>query len=234
LPIAFAVEELMPGINHVFVDYENMRRVDSSVFDTEGTTFTLLLGPQNRTLNVELVERLIARAAAVELVRIEEPGRNAVDFALTYYLGKKVMSDPTAQFTLISKDTGYDPLIKHLRGRNIQVSRREDFDTPADGSERPVSSTKVTLRPKLLAVATMREETPDATATSLIARVLAHLRRNANSRPKRQKTLTRQLASQFLKGAPGAEVERLIATLEQGGHLEINEKGAITYHVGGA
>jgi hypothetical protein len=88
---------------HVFVDYENIKRIDPAVLALDGATFTLLLGPQNRTLNIALVEQLMTRAATVELVRIEEPGRNAVDFALAYYFGQKVAADPTAQFFLISK-----------------------------------------------------------------------------------------------------------------------------------
>jgi hypothetical protein len=122
---------------HVFVDYENIKRIDPAVFALEGATFTLLLGPQNRTLDVALVEQLMAHAAAVDLVRLEESGRNAVDFALAYYLGRKAVTDPTAQFYLISKDTGYDPLIAHLRGRKVRVRRLDDFEGLSATRETP-------------------------------------------------------------------------------------------------
>ena len=100
---------------HIFVDYENIKRIDPAVLALDGATFTLLLGPQNRTLNVPLVEQLMARAAAVELIRLEEPGRNAVDFALAYYLGRKVVTDPTARFYL---------KVMNMASSNLDVSSK--------------------------------------------------------------------------------------------------------------
>lgn len=226
---------------HVFVDYENIKRLDPAVLDMEGATFTLLLGPQNRTLNVALVEQLMARAASVELVRLEEPGRNAVDFALTYYLGRKVAADPTAEFHLISKDTGYDPLIAHLRSRNVRLRRSEDFEglpgadletTDRAAAEAEVRRTTVKRTSTgRTAKGTAPHSVKVVTTTDPVARVLAHLRKNANSRPRRQKTLMRQLASQFLKGAAIEEIEGLIETLVKSGHLEIDPKGGITYRL---
>ena len=42
-------------------------------------------------------------------VRLEASGSNALDFHIAYYLGNLVISDPTAYFHIISKDTGFDP-----------------------------------------------------------------------------------------------------------------------------
>ena len=70
----------------------------------------------------------MVRAASVELVRLDKVGRNAVDFALAYYLGRKVLTDPTASFHVVSKDTDYQPLIEHLQSRNVRVTRHETFD----------------------------------------------------------------------------------------------------------
>jgi len=218
-------------MNHIFVDYENIKRIDPAVLGIADATFTLLLGPQNRTLALEVVEHLMVRSSAVELVRMEEPGRNAVDFALVYYLARRVAADPTAHFHLISRDTGYDPLLKHLQGRGVQVSRHSDIDALA-GSPPPARAMKVSATPKLAPAA--KQPAPNRepqSVTPLLTRVLAHFQRNANSRPKREKTLVRQLASQFLKGAPPEAVEQLIATLVKSGHLQISEKGAITYHL---
>ena len=182
----------------------------------------------------------MARAAAVELIRLEEPGRNAVDFALAYYLGRKVVTDPTARFYLISKDTGYDPLIAHLRGRNVIVRRIEDFDsltgtrTVAD----PAAGRRTVQQPaakRPSAGGNTKVAAPHSTkaipSTDPMSRVLAHLRKNANSRPRRQKTLMRQLAAQNLKGATDNEIERVIAALVKSGHLEIDPKGSITYRL---
>jgi hypothetical protein len=226
---------------HIFVDYENIKRIDPAVFTLEGATFTLLLGPQNRTLNVALVEQLMERAAAVELVRLEEAGRNAVDFALAYYLGRKVVTDPTAQFYLISKDTGYDPLIAHLRGRKVRVRRMQDFEglnitrdaTASLAARTPAGLATAKGASTLGRTAKKTTPVPEKVIATIdpIARVLAHLRKNPNNRPRRQTTLMRHLASQLHKGETDEEIERFVGTLVKGGYLEIDPKGSITYRL---
>jgi hypothetical protein len=214
--------------------------MEPAVFALEGATFTLLLGPQNRTLNVALVQALMARAAAVQLVRLEEPGRNAVDFALAYYLGQKVLADPAARFYLISKDTGYDPLIAHLRGREVYVRRIEDFEvltgTPAKAN--PAAAGAAVERTTAKRTSTggtakgaARPSARVSTTVDPMSRVLAHLRKNSNSRPRRKKTLIRHLAAQSLKGATDEEIEQLIGTLVESGYLQIDPKGSITYRL---
>src|SRR4051812_37156088 len=108
----------MSVTNHVFVDYENMKKVDPAVFGLARlTSITLLLGRQNRSLDLLEVKELLKTVAAVELIRIEKDGKDAVDFALTYYLGRKALADPTAYLHIVSKDKGFDPLIEHLKAR---------------------------------------------------------------------------------------------------------------------
>lgn len=80
--------DLPPPLDHVFVDYENVQALDISVIGGKGVTFTLLLGSQERKLDVELVGQLFAHAASVELVRLAASGNNALDFTLAYYIGR--------------------------------------------------------------------------------------------------------------------------------------------------
>lgn len=86
-------------LNHVFVDYENVHALDLAVIGCKGVTFTLLIGPHKKKLDVELVEQLFAHAASVELVRLAASGRNALDFTLAYYIGRAVAADPAGFFT---------------------------------------------------------------------------------------------------------------------------------------
>src|SRR5688572_22635004 len=118
--------DLSPPLNHVFVDYENVQAIDLSVLRSKGVTFTLLVGPQKKNLDLELVEQLFAHAASVELVRLASSGKNALDFTLAYYIGRAVAADPKGFFHIISKDAGYDPMIKHLQSRHLRVRRHDD------------------------------------------------------------------------------------------------------------
>ncbi|HZI33344.1 MAG TPA: PIN domain-containing protein, partial [Candidatus Binatia bacterium] len=145
-----ASSDLPSPANHVFVDFENVPKVDLNLFDSKAANFTLLLGPRQTRLDVSLVEKLLANAASVQLVRLASGGRNALDFALVYYVGRAVVVDPAGHFHIISKDTGYDPLIKHLQSRNIHVQRHDSFATLpfASSAGKPVLNPLTAPKPK--------------------------------------------------------------------------------------
>src|SRR4051812_41281424 len=91
-------------VNHVFVDFENVHEIDLAIIGRNAVSFTLLMGPRQTKLNVSLVEKLFAHAASVQLVRLASSGRNALDFILTYYVGRAVAFDPTGCFHIVSRD----------------------------------------------------------------------------------------------------------------------------------
>jgi hypothetical protein len=159
---------------------------------------------------VALVEKLMEHAASVQLVRLTSSGRNALDFALSYYLGRAVLADPTAYFHVVSGDKGYDPLIEHLRSRHIHARRHDDFTTLTfSGPTRA----------------------PTAPPEDLLPRVLEHLKKNTANRPKRKATLISHLRALAGKMATEADVVKLIETLQEAGHISFGEKDAVTYHV---
>src|SRR5678815_4874620 len=115
--------------NHVLVDFENVCKIDQTIFQNKNVTLTLLLGAGQTKLDVALVEQLLLNAASVRLVSLTSRGKNALDFTLAYYLGQAVVADPTGCFHLVSKDTGFDPLVEHLQSKNRRVHRHDDFGT---------------------------------------------------------------------------------------------------------
>src|ERR1017187_4517049 len=118
---------LSPPMNHVFVDYENVHEVDPALIGAKSVSLTLLLGARQTKLDASLVEKLMEHAASVQLVRLTSSGKNALDFALAYYVGRAVLANPTGHFHIVSKDTGFEPLIKPLRSRHIHAARHDNF-----------------------------------------------------------------------------------------------------------
>src|ERR1051325_7599061 len=103
--VVFMLRDAMDlPLNHVFVDFENVHAINAGVIGRKGVTFTLLLGAHRKTLDVTLVEQLVQHAASVELIRLNESGKNALDFALAYYVGRAVAADPAGFFHIVSKD----------------------------------------------------------------------------------------------------------------------------------
>jgi len=70
------------------------------------------------------MHRMGSRATCVKL---SGNGANALDFHIAFYPGVLAVRDPEAHLHIISKDTGYDPLIQHLRAKNIKAHRFVDI-----------------------------------------------------------------------------------------------------------
>lgn len=220
--------DLPPAVNHVFVDFENVQEIALAVIGNKAVSLTLLLGPRQTKLDVSLVEKLLAHAASVQLVRLASSGRNALDFTLAYYVGHAVAADPSGLFHIVSKDTGYDPLIEHLRSKHIRAWRHDDFaaltfagpaklptPTPPAAAPKPKPQAKGQL-----SILDERE-----------AQVLEHLRKPATTRPRNQKKLLSFLVAYFGNRITGTEASDLVRYLSQAGYLGIGDKGTVTYHL---
>jgi hypothetical protein len=124
-------------------------------------------------------------------------------------LGRAVLADPAGHFHIVSKDTGFESLIEHLRSRHIRAQRHDDFST------RTFSAPA-----KLLSVP------PDDPMT----RALKHLRKNPTNRPKTKEALVRHLRLLSGNAATEADAMALVEKLCQSGRLSIGDKDAVTYH----
>lgn len=209
--------EIAPRHNYVFVDYENVHQIDLSVIGAKSVNFTLLLGVNQTKLDAELVEKLMEHAASVQLIRLTSSGKNSLDFTLAYYVGRTVIANPSAFIHIISGDTGFDPLIEHLRSRHIHAHRHESFETLT------FSGTAKT--------ATVPPKAEPAGPEEPLNRVLEHLRKNENNRPKKKKTLLSHIKSHLGKDATDAEAANLLDKLQKGRHVSIGEKDAVSYRV---
>ena len=225
-----ASAHLASPVNHVFVDFENVPNVDLTILDSKAANFTLLLGPRQTKLDVALVEKLLAHATSVQLVRLASGGRNAIDFTLVYYVGRAVAADSAGHFNIISKDTGYDPLIEHLRSRNIQAQRHNDFTTlpftAAAGQLTLISP--ATAKPKSAPKSKAHVVSLDERETQ----VLEHLRKTTTTRPRKEKKLLSFLIAYLGHKITETEALTIVKNLCRAGHLAIGEKGEVSYHVG--
>ena len=83
----------------------------------------MFLGPNQSKVPVTLAAALQPLGDSAEYVLLEAAGNNAMDFHIAYYIGVLSAQDPNAYFHIISKDSGFDPLIKHLKARKIFTQR---------------------------------------------------------------------------------------------------------------
>lgn len=105
------------------IDYENVQVKSLALLKGEQFQVRIFLGPNNKKLPVELVLAMQALGDKGEYVVLETPGVNALDFHIAYYLGALATIDPSGFFHIISKDTGFDSLIKHLKAKKVFSTR---------------------------------------------------------------------------------------------------------------
>ncbi len=106
---------------HLLVDLENVQPAASAVADwmsVEGKAW-IFYGPHQH----KLLAAFQALGDRVTLIPISRPGANSLDFHLVFYLGYLAAGNPKSEFTVLAKDTGYDPAIAHARLLTFAVKR---------------------------------------------------------------------------------------------------------------
>ena len=109
--------------NYILIDYENVQPTDIQLLDQEHVRVMVFLGANQSKVPFEFAAALQRMGERAEYIKGASAGSNALDFHITFYLGRLITQVPDAFFHIISNDSGYDPLIEHLRAKKLHVSR---------------------------------------------------------------------------------------------------------------
>jgi hypothetical protein len=115
--------------NYVLIDYENVQVKSLALLDGQQFCVKVFLGARNTKLPRELVIGMQKLGSRGEYVELDISGHNALDFHIAYYLGVFSQKDPQGFYHVISKDTGFDPLIKHLKKQKLVCVRSDSIET---------------------------------------------------------------------------------------------------------
>lgn len=185
--------------NYVLIDYENVQPDSLALLDREEFRIRLFIGANQASLkrNVAIAMQRLGPARA-EYVEISGSGPNALDFHIAYYIGCLSAADRDAFFHIISKDTGFDPLIAHLKSRKVFCQR----------------SVRIEDIPLLR---TLSASSPPEQADA----VIDNLRRRGNARPRLVKTLKNTIATIFANKLEERELDALLKELQQRGVIAL-------------
>lgn len=184
--------------NYILIDFESVQSVSLERLTQDHFKVIVFIGAHQVKLPLEVVTSLQRFGSRAEYIKISGHGPNALDFHIAYYIGRFAAAEPTAYFHIISKDTGFDPLIQHLRSKKIFAGRVE---TVADIPSVKLSNCK----------------SPQE-RTELI---LAKLRQLNGAKPKTVETLRSTIASLFQNQLAEAEVGSLVKNLVKQGYLQV-------------
>jgi hypothetical protein len=194
----------MPATHYVFVDFENIQEVDLDLVAGNPVVVILVLGERHKTLPVEMVKQFLKYPSQVRLIEAGRSGRNALDFVLAYRIGVESAADPRGFFHIVSRDTGFDALILHLKQNNILAERHESFAKALGQTEANLPA----LRDRLDVV-------------------IGRLTKNMKSRPRRKKTLLSQINAYFGKLLTEVELEAMLKALVDKQIIELTPRGDV-------
>jgi hypothetical protein len=185
--------------NYVLIDYENVQPDALSILDAEHFKVMVFVGANQNKLTFEAVAALQRMGDKAEYIKISGNGSNALDFHIAFYIGQIAAHDPAAYFHIISKDTGFDPLIQHLKSKKLFVARSRDV------SEIP-------------AVKVANTKTPN----EKIAVILTNLQQRGASKPRTVKTLLSTVSSIFQKQLSEQELAKLLCDLQTKSYVTVD------------
>jgi hypothetical protein len=186
--------------NFILIDYENVHLEALAGLDAEHFKVILFVGANQTKLPFDLAAAVQKMGSRAEYVKISGNGSNALDFHIAFYVGQLAAQDPTAYFHIISKDTGFDPLIQHLRSRKISVARSNSI---ADIPLLKASNAK--------------------SASEKIDVIVANLKQRKTGKPRTIKTLSSTINSLFQKQLADEELTSLLADLQGKGWILTSE-----------
>mgnify|MGYP000459040454 FL=1 len=193
--------------NYVLIDFENVQPGNLEVLKQHPFNVVVFVGANQVKVPFDLAAAMQALGDAAQYIKITGTGKNALDFHIAYYVGELATKDPNAYFHIISRDTGFDTLIKHLKARGIKIQRERDL------AEIPVVR---------MSTATSTDDMVSAIVKNLVGR--------GQSRPRKVKTLSNTINSLFTEELSEHELGLIVKDLEQRKYIKVSN-GNVSYQL---
>jgi hypothetical protein len=188
----------------LLVDFENVQQVDLARLD-ESYRIIIFVGAGQKSVPIEFVANAQKLGNRIEWQRVDAKGSNALDFFIACQLGRVLEKSPRLHCIVLSKDKGFDPLLRHLNKIGLKCKHLNSL---------------LELDPK----ATQADE-----SNPNYKRVVEVLGKSEKkSRPRKRKTLSQHISSMFQKKINQTEIDRIIDILFAN-KLISETKDAITY-----
>jgi hypothetical protein len=108
----------------VFVDFENIQKIDADLVNPK-TKIIVIVGLNQDKKAFEFAKNLFNNVASIELIKVNGQGPNALDIFIAFYVGKYFENIKESEIVILSNDSDYDPLIKHLDGYGISIKNKK-------------------------------------------------------------------------------------------------------------
>lgn len=209
---------------YALIDLENVQPASLNKLKSEGYHLKVFVGASQSKISVELAEKIQVFGPMAEYIRVQHSGKNALDFHIAFYMGQLASQEPNSQFLVISKDTGYDPLLKHMRELGLKANRSA---AAVAATTSPVATT-----PKTTPTATspVKKDPAQMSMQERVQHAKQHFKKAGKAKPAKRSSLVSDLHSKFQKKLSDQAIQSLIAELIKQG-VVIDSQGAISYQL---
>ncbi|MDH5358150.1 MAG: PIN domain-containing protein [Gammaproteobacteria bacterium] len=176
--------------NYVLIDFENVHPKNLGILKGHDFKVIVFVGAKQTKITLELATAMQSLGDNAKYIQIEGNGPNALDFHIAFYIGEISANNNNCYFHIISKDTGFDPLIRHLKTKKIYVQREKDV------SEIP-----------LLKISNA-ESLPER-----VNSIIEFLKSRGNAKPRTIKTLSNSINSLFMRKLGDEELAEIVEEL---------------------
>lgn len=214
----------------ILIDFENVQPSNLDGLTKGVHHIRVFVGASQSKISFETARALQAFGDAAEYVQIAGSGHNALDFHIAYYLGRLTAEHPSAKFTIVSKDTGFDPLVKHLVSKGFACRRVASVGTVAEPAAKPAKPAPgKTKAAKPATVAAVAKPAVAAVGADVVNATIERLRSMRAARPRTLKTLSSSVKSWHKLDDAG--VAAMIRALTASGAVTVDDK-KIVYRFG--
>jgi len=171
----------------ILVDFENIQKLDFENIDTTNTEILIFVGRSQNKIPFQLVEKAQAFGDHLKWLKIAGDGKNNLDFHLAFELGRlceQFKND--VEMIILSKDSGYDSLIKYINDMNGHAQR---IGNPAE----------------------LADSTKQLPTSRFTGNIVANLTKiNNQKRPRTRTTLKKHIESLLRDKASSTEIDLII------------------------
>ncbi len=192
----------------ILVDFENVQPKNMGLLQGGAYKIRVFVGAKQNKISLDTARALQTFGPDAEYVQIESSGKNALDFHIAYHLGQLAAKNSDASFIVISKDTGFDPLILHLRSQKITCQR---VDAIAE----------------IFTAKTKKEGASAENGGSLKEKadaVIENLKKRRSAKPGKIDKLRSTINALFKKLLTEDELDKIIELLEQRKAITVSDK----------
>ncbi|SEG18901.1 PIN domain-containing protein [Marinobacterium lutimaris] len=185
--------------NYILIDFENIQPSNLDILKQHPFKVLVFVGANQTKIPFDLVTAMQELGHAGKYIKIGGTGKNSLDFHIAYYVGELSAKDKNAYFHIISRDTGFDTLIKHLKSKGVKIQRENDL------AEIPV----------------VRMSTATS-ADDMVSAIVKNLAGRGSSRPRKIKTLSNTINSLFTEKLSEKQLDAIVKNLEQRKYIRVS------------